>query len=382
MSTGKSIRGALHYNERKVELGNADLIFASKFACDTDDLTFHQKLKRFKALTNKNRKIKTNTLHISLNFSNKEELSIETLQELSLDYMNRIGFGGQPFLVYQHRDAAHPHVHIVTTNVQANGKPINLHNIAKIKSEPARKAIEKEYNLIVAEGSKESIGIHATIDDIVSRVTSTHLYTTLDELNAILRLHNVIADRGEPGTLLYERRGLTYSQLDRFGGKTGIPIPASSISSFPGLDYIEKRMAINGLKILPMRQRMDKILQQGLLNSNTAQLLQKQNIFCHLAYNPAGQLTDVILVDSRTRAAVSVADLNYHPSEFYDRLRFDSSLSNKDASTDTAQTIHNNHHTNLNTTIAIYQHLFSHENTGNDLLPEFLKKRKKKRRKF
>lgn len=380
ISTGKSIRGALHYNERKVNQGKADLIFSSKFACDTDDLTFRQKLKRFKSLTDRNTKVKTNTVHISLNFSPGEELSIERLQKLSLNYMNRIGFGGQPYLVYEHRDAAHPHLHIVTTNVQANGKPINLHNIAKSKSEPARKAIEKEYNLVVAEGRREGIGKHASINETINIVTNSHLYTTFDELNAILRQHNIIADAGAAGTLLHKRGGLIYSKLDAYGGKTGIPIPASSISSFPGLDYIEKRMAINGLKILPIRQRIGKIINQGLVNSNIAALLHRHKIICQPSYDPIGQLADIILIDIRSRAAVSAANLNYHPAELYHRIKSDAlSPENSPPNVDVAPTFGNTY-SSISSTVALYQQLFANESAGNDLSPEFLKKRKRKRK--
>ncbi len=77
------------------------------------------------------------------------------MQAIARDYMEKIGFSAQPFLVYQHLDANHPHMHIVTTNITARGRPISLHNIAKDKSEHARKAIELEYDLIQAESRKK-----------------------------------------------------------------------------------------------------------------------------------------------------------------------------------------------------------------------------------
>ncbi|MGI8583448.1 MAG: relaxase/mobilization nuclease domain-containing protein [Chitinophagaceae bacterium] len=39
--------------------------------------------------------------------------------------MDKIGFAEQPYLVYQHLDAGHPHIHIVTTNIQQSGKRIS-----------------------------------------------------------------------------------------------------------------------------------------------------------------------------------------------------------------------------------------------------------------
>ena len=45
--------------------------------------------------------------------------------------LEKLGFGNQPYLVYQHRDARHPHIYIATTNIEADGKRIDLHLGAK-----------------------------------------------------------------------------------------------------------------------------------------------------------------------------------------------------------------------------------------------------------
>lgn len=44
---GKSIKGILNYNESKVREGDADLILASGFSTDAEDLTFSQKTPPF-----------------------------------------------------------------------------------------------------------------------------------------------------------------------------------------------------------------------------------------------------------------------------------------------------------------------------------------------
>ena len=66
---GKSIKGILNYNELKVREGKADLILASGFSTDAEDLTFSQKLRRFEKLIQRNDRIKTNAVHVSLNYS-------------------------------------------------------------------------------------------------------------------------------------------------------------------------------------------------------------------------------------------------------------------------------------------------------------------------
>jgi hypothetical protein len=87
----------------------------------------------------RNRRSKTNTLHVSLNFDKSEKLSADVLNSIACSYMEKIGFSEQPYLVYGHTDAAHPHVHIVTTLIQGNGKRIPIHYLGRNQSEAARK---------------------------------------------------------------------------------------------------------------------------------------------------------------------------------------------------------------------------------------------------
>ena len=114
----------LHYNENKVEKGEAQLIMASGFAGEIEKMGFNQKLNRFQFLTQAKPNVKTNAVHISLNFHSSEKLSNTVLQQIAGTYMEKIGFGDQPFLVYRHDDAAHLHLHIVSTNITAQRERI------------------------------------------------------------------------------------------------------------------------------------------------------------------------------------------------------------------------------------------------------------------
>jgi hypothetical protein len=155
---GKSIRGALNYNENKVKEGMAECIAAVNFVGEAQHLTFHEKLARFENLIERNTRAKTKTVHISLNFDVGEKLKQNELNQIATTYMDKIGFGGQPYLIYQHHDAAHPHIHIVTTNIQEDGRRIGTHNLGKNQSEVARKKIEVQFGLIKAQ-SKPKQGL-------------------------------------------------------------------------------------------------------------------------------------------------------------------------------------------------------------------------------
>ncbi|RYY43684.1 MAG: hypothetical protein EOO06_19330, partial [Chitinophagaceae bacterium] len=134
-------------------------------------------------------------VHIALAFDKSEHIDQFTLREISEKYLAAIGFADQPYLIYQHFDAEHPHVHIVTTNLTEDKKRIDLHDIGKLKSEPIRKELEKEYNLVVAEGRTTATkqherlpvgqyskaGTKAHISEVVRDVSKTFAYSSLAE---------------------------------------------------------------------------------------------------------------------------------------------------------------------------------------------------------
>src|ERR1700674_2317352 len=143
-----SIHRALNYNEQKMQKGQAECIYAHNFLKEADKLNFYEKLHHFEQLNSLNKRAATNTLHVSLNFDPSEKFDKEKLSEIARVYMQKIGFAEQPFLVYHHHDAGHPHIHIVATNIKKDGKRISLHNIGRNESTEARKQIELMYKLV------------------------------------------------------------------------------------------------------------------------------------------------------------------------------------------------------------------------------------------
>ena len=150
-----SLKRALNYNEKKVQKGQAECIHAGNYILNPEQMKFHQKMERLQDLISLNERTKkTNTLHISLNFDPSEKHSKELLASIAQTYMDKIGFGNQPYLVYQHNDAGHPHIHIVTVTIQPDGKRIDTYNIGRNQSEKARKEIEQDFKLVKAQSKK------------------------------------------------------------------------------------------------------------------------------------------------------------------------------------------------------------------------------------
>jgi len=329
---GQSIRGILHYNENKVTDGEAKLILASGFAGEIDKMTFGNKLKRFEHLTELRPTVKTNALHISLNFHSDEQISNSKMQEIAIRYMEEIGFGEQPFLVYRHNDAGHQHVHIATSNIQRDGEPISLHNIAKNLSEPARKKIEKEFDLVVAESKKykQEAGIKPAdlekakygrsstkrqISNVLSAIVGNYKYASIAELNAVLRQFNVTADRGQEDTQMFAKKGLVYSLIDKEGNKIGVPIKASAFYSKPTYRNIEKRFDKNAENRKPFKPALIKkvngvITKYERLTIQTFKAeLNKENVELVLRTNDQGRIYGTTFIDHANKTVFNGSDL-------------------------------------------------------------------------
>jgi Relaxase/Mobilisation nuclease domain len=331
ITTPKSIEAALNYNEKKVQKGNAVCLQAANYLNEAKAMNFYQKLNGFERLNSLNERATTKTLHVSLNFDPSEKLAENKLLQIASDYMTKIGFGEQPYLIYKHEDAGHPHIHIVSTTIKADGSRINTHNIGRNQSEKARKEIEQLYGLVKAEKQQQLVrpGIKPadaekaiygksetkrSISNVVGAVFSQYKFTSLPEFNAALKQFNVIADRGKEEGRIYKNRGLTYRILDAYGNKVGVPIKASSIACKPILDNLEKKFTLNetvkeSLKPFVKTKLDDCLSQSPSTMKELMEHLTQKNIYTLLRQNAEGRLYGITFVDNQNKVVFNGSDL-------------------------------------------------------------------------
>src|SRR5690606_21752490 len=156
IKTGHSIHRIFNYNENKVREGVARCIGQGNYPVEATRLSTNMRLNRLlnRAMLNPN--VSRNSVHISLNFDPSEKLSDEKMKSIAHSYMKGIGFSKQPYLIYRHEDAGHPHLHICSVNIRADGRRIDMNNIGRNQSERARKDIEQNFGLVVAEGQHKT----------------------------------------------------------------------------------------------------------------------------------------------------------------------------------------------------------------------------------
>jgi hypothetical protein len=329
-----SLRNVINYNEHKLAqdsqlkdangkaLKKAEFIHSSGYAKDTNKLTFTDRFNRLEKLMALHENRKQSVAHISLNFdpSEKEKLNDDLLKQIADTYMEKIGFGKQPYLVYKHNDAGHPHIHIVSTIVRAKGKPIETHWIGRNFSEPARKEIEQSFGLVEADKKKQKeqfqlSPVNATkatygrsetkraITNVLDAVVPSYKYTSLAELNAVLKQYNIVADQGGENSRVFKNNGLVYRILDEQGNKVGVPVKASDIYFKPGIKYLQKKFEKNEPLRGPYKQRIRNAIDLALSKHTIGTIeqlqaaLKRENIQLVLRQNKDASVGGLTVVD-------------------------------------------------------------------------------------
>lgn len=402
-----SIRNALHYNENKVQKSVAECIHSMNYPKDTEQLSVREKLNRLVNQTKLNQRTKINSVHISLNFDSVDKLDTEKLAAIAETYMQGIGFGEQPYLVYQHHDAGHPHIHIVTTNIKSDGKRIGLHNLGSNLSMKVSKQIEKEFGLVEAlSKSRENYNLKPVdvykvqygkretkraITNVLDAVLPYYKYASLPELNAVLREYNILADRGSEDSRVYRSGGLVYRILNEKGEKIGIPIKASLIYNKPMLRTVQAKFVANKEERQPYKQRVRKTIDFAFATTKDLNLvslqqnLKREGIQLHLRKNEEGIIYGLTFVDHRTKCVFNGSELGKQYSA--NGIQQRSVMSKVENSSSLKKDIQIIEENELQTGTAP-SHLFLHkllnsltESDPQSISPELLEQQKRKRKK-
>ena len=255
----KSVYESLRYNEEKAEAGKAMCLDAVNFVKDTAELSRKDKLYHFERLTSLNANVIKKGIHISMNFHPQDKLSDADMVRIAEKYMNKMSFGHQPYLVYRHLDTSHPHLHVLTAKIEKDGQRLKFSRARYYLSRTIVGEIERTYGLVEKGKWRErnpslqpaqkiqygKMEIMAALTSVLEKVLKHYKYTTIEELNAALRLYNAEAYRGKEGSYLYDHGGLIYRVLGEDGRPTGSQIKASSFDLKPTMEYLKKQFQHN-----------------------------------------------------------------------------------------------------------------------------------------
>ena len=274
ISATENLGGALGYNFKKVKREEASILLTQGLYQNKEGTyTMEDVLADMEALIPKNCRTKKTVFHCSLNPHPDEKLSDETLMQIAKEYMEALGYGKQPYIVFKHSDIAREHIHIVSLRVNGEGKKIN-DKFEKRRSKKITDALERKYSLIPSSKvtdreMKEVSKIDTTKGNIKEQVAETLLsvlkhyeFCSLGELNAILSVYNLAVEEVKTEFRGKKYEGLVYVPTDDKGDKVSTPIHASDIGRGVGYTAVQNRMQRSKQAIKPLIPTIrNKVLQ-------------------------------------------------------------------------------------------------------------------------
>ena len=72
------------------------------------------------------------------------------MESLAREYLEKLGYGDQPYLIFKHEDINRHHLHIVSVNVDENGRRLNKDFIHR-RSKRIPTELERKYGLHPAD---------------------------------------------------------------------------------------------------------------------------------------------------------------------------------------------------------------------------------------
>ena len=102
ISSSENLAGALGYNFKKVVSGDASVLLAEGlYANPEGGYTMEEVLSDMQAAIPKKCRTKNVVFHCSLNLHPDEKLSEEQLTQIPQEYMQALGYGSQPYIVFK-----------------------------------------------------------------------------------------------------------------------------------------------------------------------------------------------------------------------------------------------------------------------------------------
>lgn len=323
ISHGSNLYGALSYNQEKVDEGLGKVL-ATNLVIEPADGAFNAFacMQDFERFMPSHITTKKPVIHVSLNPHPDDKLTDEQLTEIGQKYMERLGYGSQPYMIFKHEDIDRQHIHIVSTRVRPDGTLVP-DSFEKDRSNRIRRELEQEYNLIPAKDQKQgetwrltpvdvSAGnLKKQVANVIKPLSEMYRFQTLGEYRALLSLYNIGVEeiKGENKGKPY--RGLVYSALDGEGNRVGKPLKSSLFGKALGIETLEKQFGTSKetIKADGVTVRTRAVVSDALNNTRTESefraALQKKGIDLVLRRSDEGRIFGATFIDHNERAVLN-----------------------------------------------------------------------------
>jgi len=318
ISIGTSLFGALAYNGEKINKKEGKLLDSNGLFDEctgkVDTARLMQVFERYLAV---NRRTEKPVVHISLNPHPDDKLTDNDLKEIAREYMEKMGYGEQPYLVYKHEDIDRHHIHIVSIRIDKNGKCLNnAYNFHRSKA--ITRELEKKYGLHTAERQTDRLeiplqkvdvvagNVKKQVGNVVNALNRQYRFQIIGEYRALLSLFNVTVEETQGNVRGREYHGLVYSATDDNGNKIGNPFKASLFGKEVGYEALLKKFARSKQEIkdkqlaIKTKRVLLSIMGATYDEARFVSELKKRGIDSVFRYTEEGRIYGSTFIDHRT----------------------------------------------------------------------------------
>ena len=242
---------------------------------------------------------------------------------LAQEFMEKFGYGNQPYIVWLHEDINRKHMHIVSVRIDETGEKID-HNREANRAQNICREMEVKYGLhptLGEHGERELVSLQK-VDypkgDVKAQVKHTartllkcYNCHSLAEYNTLLNLYNVTVYEVRGSVDGKEYHGIMYGALNDNGQQVGTPFKSSKFGKAFGYEALQKQFAASTEKVKKdklskrTRQEIIKAMQDIGTKEDFACRLKEADIEVVYRINPEGRLYGITFIDHIGRTVLN-----------------------------------------------------------------------------
>lgn len=319
--SGSSPGGVLYYNKEKVDKDEAEILYWQKMLEPFDKhgrMDVDTCMESFRPYLEANRRTTNTVFHVSLNPSPEDKLTNEQLREIAREYMERMGYGDQPYIVFKHTDIDREHLHIVSLRVDEQGRKISdSHEYDRSMS--VLRELERKYNLHPSIKGQEQTGreglrkvnypegnVKQQVSSVVRSCLHNYKCSSYGELRTLLERFNVSIEERTGTVSGRSYAGIVYGAMTDDGYGVGTPFKSSKIGRDVGYRALQKyyERSKAALRENDVLDRLRQCVRDAMRPHNTRdeflRLLKADNIDAIFRINPVGKIYGITFIDHNT----------------------------------------------------------------------------------
>ncbi|MDL2257198.1 relaxase/mobilization nuclease domain-containing protein [Bacteroidales bacterium OttesenSCG-928-I14] len=316
---GNNLYGSLAYNQDKIDRGKGQILETNRVFVPYDgQFRVSDCVKDFERTMPSRITTTKPVIHISLNPHPDDRLTDAQLADISREYLEKMGFGDQPYMIFKHEDIDRQHVHIVSSRVRTDGSIISDQKDYE-RSRKITDELEQKYGLLPKGESKKeawqlspvdvSLGdLKKQVANVIKPLSEMYRFRSITEYRALLSLYNIGIEKIEGSNNGHKYEGLVYSALDADSQRVGKPLKSSLFGKSEGVAQLEEKMLRSGVNIKSGRiAEGTKTVVSGVLKTSRNEndfrkALRNKGIDLVLRRNDKGRIYGVTFIDHNSRS--------------------------------------------------------------------------------